>query len=90
MPAGGTQAQDGPGPGLPSGGGLGEAGGENSLTADTGLARAADTRRQLHLPAVLPTPSPLTGQAQPHSQETGGWTRWHRDGGLGGTGRLGG
>ena len=36
MPAGGTQAQDGPGPGLPRGGMLGEAGGENSLTADTG------------------------------------------------------
>ena len=36
MPAGGTQAQDGPGPGLPGGGMLGEAGGENSLTADTG------------------------------------------------------
>lgn len=46
-------------------------------TADTGHSWVQLTQSGGHLFRPCSPPTPLTGQAQPHSQRQGGWTRWH-------------
>lgn len=69
MLAGGTQAQDCPEPGLPGSGMLGEAGGENCFTADTGHSLVQLTQGGGYISPQRSPPRP------PHRASTASLTR---------------
>lgn len=88
--AGGRDPSPGlPEPGLPGSGMLGEAGGENSFTADTGHSLVQLTQGVATSPRSAPHPAPHRASTASLTRDRG-WTRWHRDGGRVGAGRLGG
>ena len=69
MPAGGIHAQDAPEPGLPGSGMLGEAGGENCFSADTGHSLVQLTQGSGYISPQRSPPRP------PHRASTASLTR---------------